>query len=70
MSSLLWVNRNGVVALVGDWGAVSLFFRVRKLLGTILCAFLIIYFAGFGLRIRVMDWPMVRVWVRMVSWSG
>ena len=50
-------------------------FTVRIMLGTILGRFSIIYFRGLGLRIKVMVWVMVRVWVRfgvrvsVVLWS-
>ena len=41
------------------------------MLGTILGRFSMIYFRGLGLRIKVMVWVMVRVWVgvRVVLWS-
>ena len=53
------------------WPPASFFFGVRIMLGTILGRFSIIYFRGLGLRIKVMVWVMVRVWVgvSVVLWS-
>ena len=54
---------------IPDSPARVIFFGVRKMLGTILGRFSIIYFRGLGLRIKVMVWVMVRarvmVWVRV-----